>query len=253
MSPDNSYHAAKVSTAGITSFSLKIIAIIAMTMNHTANIFYDVLPFPALCVLYGAGGFTFPIMAFLLVVGYLHTSNVKKYALRLGLFALVAQVPYGLFLSPMGNVLITLLISLGILYADDHVKNRVVFWILFTVAIIGSLTCDWGFIGVIMVYLFKVLRGQRGAVMAPVGIAIAALGIPTLGSLITEVITVNDWYYLPQALYPFIGCTFTIPLLSNYQGARGKPLKWFFYAYYPAHIAVLGMTYLFIFGQMPQF
>ncbi len=253
MTPDNNYRAAGMGMVDITSFSLKIIAIVAMTMNHAANIFYDVLPFPVLCVLYGAGGLTFPIMAFLLVIGYIHTSNVKKYALRLTLFALISQIPYSLFLYPMGNVLITLLISLGILYADDHVKNRALFWAIFSVAAVGSLTCDWGFIGVIMIYLFKTLRNKRGAVAIPVGIAITALGLPIFSNLMAEVIGSNDWYYLPQVLYPFIGCTLTIPLLSNYHGTRGKPLKWFFYAYYPIHIAILGLIYFFIFGQMPQF
>lgn len=251
MASDNGYYTIGSSKIDVTSFTLKIIAIVAMTMNHAANIFYDVLPFPALCVLYGAGGLTFPIMAFLLVVGYRHTSNVKKYAFRLGVFALVAQVPFSLFLAPTGNVLITLLIGLGILYADDHLNNRGAFWVLFAGATLGSLVCDWGFIGVIMIYLFKTLHGQRGALAVPVGIAIAALGLPVMGNLVTDIIATGDWYYLPQVLYPVVGCTLVIPLLSCYQGNRGRSLKWFFYSYYPAHIAVLGIAYLLMFGALP--
>ena len=47
---------------------------------------------------------------------------------------------------------------------------------------------------------------------------------------------------LAFALYPLVGCTATIPLLWAYNGGRGRPMKWFFYAYYPAHIAVLGLA-----------
>lgn len=251
MTADNYYHFLGFQKIEVTSFTLKIIAIVAMTMNHAANIFYDTLPFPALCLLYGAGGLTFPIMAFLLVVGYRHTSNVKKYALRLGLFALIAQVPFSLFLSPTGSVLVTLLIGLGVLYADDHLNNRRVFWTLFALGALVSLMCDWGFIGIIMIYLFKTLRGQRGELLIPVGIAVVSLGLPLLGSLVTQVIADGDWSYLPQVLYPVVGCGLVIPLLSCYRGARGVPLKWFFYAYYPTHIAVLGIAYLLIFGSLP--
>ena len=47
---------------------------------------------------------------------------------------------------------------------------------------------------------------------------------------------------LPFALYPLLGCTATIPLLLAYNGSRGRPMKWLFYAYYPAHILVLGLA-----------
>ena len=43
-------------------------------------------------------------------------------------------------------------------------------------------------------------------------------------------------------LYPLLGCTATIPLLLAYNGSRGRPMKWLFYAYYPAHILVLGLA-----------
>ena len=76
-------------------------------------------------MLFGFGGLTFPIMAFLLVEGYRHTSNVARYARRLLVFALVAQVPFGMFLSPGLNVLFTLLVCLGLLYALRAIG---VFW-----------------------------------------------------------------------------------------------------------------------------
>ena len=56
---------------------------------------------------------------------------------------------------------------------------------------------------------------------------------------------------LPFALYGLVGCTAAIPLLLAYNGLRGKPLKWFFYAYYPAHITVLGLACGLIFNYWP--
>lgn len=235
---------------GISSFVLKIAAIFGMTMNHAAYIFGDTLPFWARCVLFAGGGLTFPIMAFLLVEGYRHTSNIERYASRLGIFALVSQIPYGLFLAANLNVLFTLLMGLGVLWLDDHARNRALFWTGLAAGAVLSLACDWGFIGIIMIYLFKNLRGERSAIAAPVGLAIFATGLPQLAELAAKAPT-GDWSALPFALYPLIGCSLAIPLLSSYNGQRGRPMKWFFYAYYPAHIAVLGILNLALSGNLP--
>ena len=114
---------------GVSSFTLKVVAIVGMTFNHACYIFYPYLPAEALLLLFGFGGLTFPIMAFLLVEGYHHTSNIKRYAGRLLAFALVSQVPYGLFLAHNLNVLFTLLIGLGILYLYDTMESRGGFWL----------------------------------------------------------------------------------------------------------------------------
>lgn len=38
-----------------------------------------------------------------------------------------------------------------------------------------------------------------------------------------------------------------VPLLVGYSGKRGKyALKWLFYTFYPAHLALLGAIYLII-------
>ena len=158
-------------------------------------------------MLFGFGGLTFPIMAFLLVEGYRHTSNVARYARRLLVFALVAQVPFGMFLSPGLNVLFTLLVCLGLLAP-----------------------C--------MVMVLRVVSDQRRRIAYSALLPIAANGLPALEQLLAMPSLQN----LAFALYPLVGCTATIPLLWAYNGGRGRPMKWFFYAYYPAHIAVLGLA-----------
>ena len=311
--------AASAGTGGLSSFVLKAVAIVGMTANHAGYLFADQLPLWASCVLIGLGGLTFPTMAFLLVEGYRRTSNVKRYAFRLGVFALVSQLPYGLFLADNGNVLFTLLIGLGVLYADEHMRNRGAFWAIAAAGALVSLTCDWGFIGVVVIVLFKklgagpcpkggartaeaptskaspasaatdnaetvsaavsaaapdtplaaapdasvssspvahgaddavpaLLRTPLGAVAAPVLLVAIADGLPLLGELASSVTGSGDWSLLPFVLYPLVGCPATIPLLYAYRGRRGLPMKWFFYAYYPAHIAVLGVVHLLLFG-----
>lgn len=223
--------------AGISSFALKITAIVCMTLNHFCYIFYPYLPSETFCMLFGFGGLTFPIMAFLLVEGYSRTSNVKRYALRLFLFALISQVPYMLFLASNANVLFTLLIGLGALYAYDKVSSLLVKWGAIGVLCALSIFCDWGFLGVLMILMIHMGQDKLHRIIFPLLLPILGSGIPLLSVLLTE----PSLDALAFALYPLAGCTATIPLLLSYNGSRGKPLKWFFYAYYPLHILALGL------------
>lgn len=156
----------------ITGFQLKLAAITAMTCNHVANVFgahgsagvsgvaqaAGMLPPEIDFALYSVGGMTFPIMAFLLAEGYAHTSDVRRYALRLGIFALIAQVPYSLLFGVQGNVLFTLLIGLGILCLSDRFGTA---WGAAAAIVATLLLCsfaDWGSIGFIAIFLFGTLR-----------------------------------------------------------------------------------------------
>lgn len=231
--------------AGLSSFALKIIAIVGMTMNHAAYIFYPYLPFEARCALFAVGGVTFPVMAFLLVEGYRFTSNIRKYAGRLLLFALISEVPYWLFLSHEGNVLFTLLLGLMALYLYDHLEQRAVFWLAFAALVAVSATCDWGILGVIMILMIRALPDRRKRVVYPILLPIAATGLPRLSLLMSTL----DLVQVPFMLYAFMGCIAAIPLLLSYNGRRGRPLKYFFYAYYPAHILILGLAKGMVFGD----
>lgn len=111
---------------GITGTGLKIIAMTAMFIDHFSAILItdylvNVLPYgytrewlnehPDIQLLYRImrimrliGRFGFPLFAFLIVEGFQHTSSVKKYAIRLGLFALISEIPFNLgFASKLFN------------------------------------------------------------------------------------------------------------------------------------------------------
>lgn len=231
------------SPQGVTSFVLKIMAIVCMTADHVSIVFSGTLPFGWQCALQAVGGVTFPIMAFLLTEGYRHTSDVRRYALRLGVFALIAQIPYGVFLWAgngsygAGNVLFTLLIGLGLLYLYDHVANRAVFWSLFLAGLCISYVCDWGLIGPIIILLFHILKDPVKRVLVPIALLVVGLGVPELAVALG-----GDLSALPPALYALVGCSLAGVFLRFYRGRRGRPMRWFFYAYYPLHIAVIGLV-----------
>ena len=235
---------------GCTACFLKVAAIIGMTACHVATVFGDSMPFAAMCAGLALGGATFPIMAFLIVEGYRHTSDVARYAARLGVTALVSQVPYSLVFDPVaiavggvehalpftGNVLFTLLLGLLMLLAYDRIQNRAAFWALFLFSTAASIVLDWGVIGPVMI-LSSYVAGprQKGRALCAV-IPMLALGVPALADVCRVGIAA-----LPDLLYELVGGTCALVLLLLYDGRRGMPLKWFFYAYYPAHLAVLAL------------
>lgn len=219
----------------VNAFALKIAAIAGMTCNHVANVFGTAMPEALTVGLYMAGGLTFPIMAYLLCEGYRHTSSVRRYAERLALFAAISQIPYSLLFGAVGNVLITLLIGLGLLWILDHGSNSLVKGVAVVGGIALSAFCDWGLIGPILILLFWHLHDRpRGSALAMV-VAILGLGIPALSQAVTDP--------TPLALgalgYYTVGFGAATLLILNYNGQRGRPMKWFFYGYYPAHLLVL--------------
>ena len=230
----------------LDSFALKVLAIVAMTANHAAYIFYFHLPAEVLGVFFTVGGLTFPIMAFLLVEGYNHTSDFRRYATRLLVFALVSEVPFYLFLAQELNVLFTLLLGLiALRLYDDWGPGSAKFWLVFVVIVFASDFCDWGVIGPIMVVMMRAIPDRRKRVVFPILLVMAAIGLPNLMYAIAAASTIA----LPFALYAFLGSGADIPLLLSYNGQRGHSMKWFFYAYYPAHIAVLGLVKGLAFGD----
>lgn len=224
------------SRPSVTAFALKVAAIVGMTCNHVANVFGDGLPGGLMVALYALGGLTFPIMAYLLCEGYRHTSSVRRYAERLGIFAVISQVPYSLLFGAVGNVLITLLIGLGMLWLIDHKRqNRVLCALGLLGALAASAFCDWGVIGPLMIVLFWHFHDQpRGAALAML-VPFLGLGLPALS------VAVGDPTPLSLGVlgYYTVGFGLATILMLNYNGQRGRPLKWFFYGYYPAHLLVL--------------
>ncbi len=121
----------------ITGFGLKMIALVTMTIDHfaaivlerisgTSGLMYNIY-FALRCV----GRLAFPLFIFLLVEGFMHTRSKKRYAVRLFLFAFIAEIPFNLAFShellypAYQNVFFTLLLGfLGMMFSSFvHEKN----------------------------------------------------------------------------------------------------------------------------------
>jgi len=214
--------------------SLKIIAALAMLCDHFAYIFLNVYNSRALLhgqagetaylILRSIGRISFPIFCFVLVQGFLSTRDVKKYMLRLFLFAILSEIPFDLafFGTPFKwaaqNVLFTMLIGILVLYGYQQCRGNK--FSECAVVLAGCLCAtllqtDYSYIGILFIFLFYAAKRK-------VGFLLIALLL------------------FVQGRYSFFGI-FALPFCYFYQpGKKEWPLpRYFFYCFYPIHLLVL--------------
>ena len=213
-------------------FVLKIIAIISMLIDHASFAFYGGFsPWNYL------GRLAFPIFAFQISQGFQHTSDVKKYALRLLVFALISQIPFSLFLYTITgefltlNVFFTLLLGLiAIILYEKCSSKWLGFFLCIGLAVLASLLhTDYGYYGVLLIFLFYILRNHK------IGMVFAFIGL-TILKYIPSWLQTN--FYYPNLVLCLFTCLAIIPLLL-YNGKQGKKIKYFFYVFYPCHLLLL--------------
>ncbi|MCL2415342.1 MAG: conjugal transfer protein TraX [Defluviitaleaceae bacterium] len=220
----------------LSGFWLKIIAAVGMTLQHIALALTPVIPLWLQYPMQLAGGLTFPILAFLLVEGYKHTSSIGKYALRLLIFALIAQIPFMLAFDVMlANIMYTLCLGIVVLICYDKIKNRILFWIIFfaLVGLTALIPFDWGVIGLPIILMFRIIEDEYRRRTAPCAFAAIMLLLPRMP------IFFETGNFPPAMLFP-IGCLLAMPINWAYTGEHGiKHSKILFYAYYPLHLVGL--------------
>ncbi len=212
----------------LDGFSLKIIAIAAMTVDHIAAVF-----FPTELWMRLIGRLTMPIMAFFVAEGYKYTRSVKRYLLRLLIFASISQVPFMVtFKSTNLNIMFTLAIAVLIISIEQSQLQRHLRLLLGLSLLYLSLFCDWAVFGVLYVLVFYRFRNnfKRQAVAFIVTVFVQ------LFSYALTAIASRDFTFLIEA-----ATTGALPLLSLYNGKKGEGPRYFFYVYYPAHLAVLAL------------
>lgn len=102
----------------MSSFILKMIAVITMLMDHSGDALIG--NFSWLNIV---GRIAFPLFAFQLVIGYRHTHNLKKYMLRMLIFAAISQAPFSILNKKVDptilNIFVTLFFGLAVLALYD--------------------------------------------------------------------------------------------------------------------------------------
>ena len=236
----------------LNAYQLKWIAIIGMILNHIVFAWWENLPIGLAIPLYAAGGLTFPIMSYFVVEGYRHTSNLKKYILRLLIFGIIA-VPFHVLTFRMVslNIMFTIVVGLISLVLYDKIKFRPLFWLLFVVLCVLTILpvpFDWSIIGPIVVILTHAIKDESKRRVVPSIVAgvfilvITLITVATFDSLYEYTVDGPGAYreFHLVSLSFLAGCIVAAVLLKNFNGERGKRMKWLFYGFYPLHLAVLG-------------
>ena len=220
----------------MSSFALKMIACIFMFIDHTGQIFYN-----GNSILNIIGRLAFPIFAFQITEGYIHTKDIKKYLLRLLILALVSQIPFMIMLERVGftiNTIATLLF--GLISITIYNKNKILGIIsLIILGIIAEFAhFDGGICCVFIIFNFYVFKDKKIIMTVSYILLVTCL----FGSYLIEY-TKNDnellysviKYYLPY----YVTTLSAILLIYTYNNKKGKKMKWFFYIFYPFHIIFL--------------
>ncbi|WP_277236881.1 TraX family protein [Merdimonas faecis] len=203
----------------LDSFQLKCIAIVSMALDHTGAVLY-----PSQIWLRCLGRIAFPIFCFLIVEGFFHTHDVRRYMGRLGVFALISEIPYDLAFRGVPleyahqNVFFTLLIGIGMMVLLERnrewpVKAVILLLAMWLAVLIRS---DYNFRGVLLIFVFYIFHESRW-------LAVTAGGF---------------WNFLYQGVIQKYGVLSVLPL-ALYNGERGRKMKYFFYIFYPAHLLLL--------------
>lgn len=215
----------------MSSFALKLIAIISMLFDHAGYAIYGKLSW---CNFIGR--LAFPIFAFQITEGYIHTKNLKNYFFRLGTFALISQIPFMLLYSIFTthfvfNIFFTLLLGLLTITIFDKSKNKILGTIgaLLIVWISNFLNVDYGFLGVLTIFIFYIFRSNK---------IFTTLAFTTL-----TLIQYKDFLTPTKfntTILLIICCTILalVPIFL-YNGKKGKNIKQAFYWFYPIHLVLL--------------
>lgn len=209
----------RLRTAGLTSYQLKWIAIITMVIDHTGAVLY-----PGELLWRYIGRLSFPIFCFLLVEGFCHTHDIYQYMLRLGIFAVISEIPYDLAFRGRllefehQNVFFTLLLGVIMMYVlekggDWPEKIVEVLWVMW---LANMLRTDYSYKGILLICIFYLSRQNFWPRIAG-------------GAL---------WNLLWNGSVQGYGALAVIPI-AFYNGERGRKMKYFFYVFYPAHLLIL--------------
>ena len=241
----------------LTSNAIKLIAIVAMTLDHVAWMLFPGYPTePLPLIMHAVGRITCPIMCYFIAEGYRYTRNVNKYTARLFTFALVSHFAY-IFGSPgfsgwrdfipfsSGEVLnqtsVMWSLSIGLVMLrvanSEKIKRGGVRALIILALCLLAFPSDWSCIASLCILAFGTNRGK--------------LRTQALWMIFYVAIYSTVYFFALDRIYGLLqmAVVLAIPILSLYSGKRGgnrrlnAVMKWGFYVYYPLHLLIIGLIW----------
>lgn len=230
---------------------LKILAIIAMVVDHTAWGFVDFMS-PLGQLMHIFGRLTLPIMCFFIAEGYKHTKNLQEYVYRMLAFSAISVIPFYIFFHEeygyRQNIIFDLSLALLCLcVSEGKVFKRWMKVCLITLLVLISLIIGgWVVMPIIYVFIFYYGKNFKDKAIKFIGATVL------MSAVLSVMIVLNQQYHFSQydwtvqeRLY-LLGFVFALIPLYFYNGGRGKDLfggsgvgRYFFYIFYPGHFLIL--------------
>ena len=189
-----------------------------MLLDHIGQVFFPNIAFFTI-----VGRFTFPLFAWGIAKGFKRTNNVKKYALRLFVLAVISQYPhYMLFKNEYLNVCFTLLSGLLILIIYESNTS----YLIKIPAILGMLMVthilnfEYGIYGIATIVIFYIFEGKYYLIF-----------IQALATIFGIIL----YRYYPVQIISVLA-TIIIILLQKYNFKINSIIR---YGFYPMHITIL--------------
>lgn len=210
-------------------FILKVVAIVTMVIDHLTAAFELALPDNIYHIGRNIGRTSFPLFAYMIAVGYMHTKDKKNYLLRLVGVGIISEVLFDyllfdrFYVPSYNNIFFTLALGLLALiiigYIREVIKNKYLGEILELVVpvLLGFVAeychTDYGFYGVFLIYTFYIYLRSKDKI---------TLLLPMIFGI------TQTPYVLPAYLLIYLD-----------DGTHGRHLsKYITYLFYPAHILV---------------
>lgn len=232
-------------TKFLNSFTLRVIAMVTMLLDHMY-----ITVFPNSNWMTYIGRISFPIFAFLLVEGFFHTSNLKRYLTRLAIFAVISEIPFNLmmnrsFIYPYHqNVLFTFIIGLLTMYIIEKSKSfdnkvasatLVIFICIFSFIFATITLSDYFGYGILIILTFYFAYSLKyGWILEIVGMLY--VNYILIGGNVIPMF--NGTFDFPIQAFALLSLIF-IWLYNGKRGISTKAAQYTFYIFYPLHMLIL--------------
>lgn len=244
----------------VSQESLKLIASVTMLIDHIGAVLVYSLYLSAwnagnyalstqMALIYEPmriiGRIAFPIYCFLLVEGFHYTRNIRGYITRLGIGALLSEIPFDLALSGHidwtgSSVMITLLLGCLMMLAMGQVKGLWKIVLILPFVLISELLgTDYAGHGIALIAMLALTKGlPREKLWRTIGFVVLLWFGPGVQVGPVEI---------PMELFGLIGL---LPMF-RYDGRKlthNKWIQWAFYLFYPVHLLVLWILEMLLCG-----
>lgn len=215
----------------MTSFALKLLAIVFMVVDHLGYYFFpDIQEFRII------GRLSFPLFAWMIANGFIHTHNPKSYLTRLVLFAFISQIPYNLVNSGGLELNIFFTLATGLfclIYIKAH-KFRAIPIVFILAFLAEKLEFNYGAYGVFTIIIFYLFYSRP---------LLAALTL-IFNTMIFYVFVRYPNVPVSHALQFFAPVSVIFIYFCNEK--QGPRYKYLFYIFYPLHLFIIYLVKLLI-------